>query len=141
MESDRDGRYLSWGDDVMKWREWQAIADDEGRWLNHQERGVLKAEHLADFILRVWFEEDLDVSIYELDFRPLFVEENPGGVFALLKDEERFRHVRGDYALIWPSPESGAYDEHAIDLAPECVRFFCERYGKRITRAHQERVA
>ena len=125
----------------MKWSEWQAIADDESRWENHQEKGVLKAEHLAQFVLRVWFEEDLDVSIHELDFRPLFVEENPGGVFALLRDEERFRQVLGDYALIWPNPESGAYDEHAIDLAPECVRFFCERYGKRIKRPHQERVA
>ena len=117
------------------------MADDEGRWDHHQEKGVLKAEHLTQFVLRVWFEEDLDVSIYELDFRPLFVEENPGGVFELLRDEERFRQVLGDYALIWPDPESGAYDEHAIDLAPECVRFFCERYGKRIKRAHQERVA
>lgn len=125
----------------MKWGEWQAVADDESRWDHYQEKGVLKAEHLAQFVLRVWFEEDLDVSIYELDFRPLFVDENPGGVFELLKDEERFRQVLGDYALIWPNPESGAYDEHAIDLAPECVRFFCERYGKRVKRAHQERVA
>ncbi len=125
----------------MNWQEWHAVADDEGRWDRHQERGVLKAEHVAQFVLRVWFEEDLDVSIYELDFRPLFVDENPGGVFELLRDEERFRQVLGDYALIWPNPESGAYDEHAIDLAPECVRFFCERYGKRVKRAHQERVA
>lgn len=125
----------------MKWGEWQTVADDESRWDHHQEKGVLKAEHLAQFVLRVWFEEDLDVSIYELDFRPLFVDENPGGVFELLRDEERFRQVLGDYALIWPNPESGAYDEHAIDLAPECVRFFCERYGKRVKRAHQERVA
>ena len=125
----------------MKWRDWHVLADDESRWELHQEKGVLKAEHLAQFVLRVWFEEDLDVSIYELDFRPLFVDENPGGVFELLRDEERFRQVLGDYALIWPNPESGAYDEHAIDLAPECVRFFCERYGKRVKRAHQERVA
>ena len=126
----------------MKWREWQAIADDEGRWLNHQEKGVLKAEHLEPTgVLRVWFEEDLDVSIYELDFHPLFVAENPGGVFESLRDQQRFRQVRGDYALIWPNPENGAYDERSIDLAPECVRFFCERYGKRIKRAHQERVA
>ena len=50
------------------------MVDDESRWANHQERGVLKAEYLTHFVLRVWFEEDLDVSIYELDFRPLFVE-------------------------------------------------------------------
>ena len=36
----------------------------------------------------------------------------------------------GDYALIWPNPETGAYDEQAIDMAPECVRFFCEKYGR-----------
>ena len=125
----------------MNWPEWHAVADDESRWDHHQEKGVLKAEHLTQFVLRVWFEEDLDVSIYQLDFRPLFVDENPGGVFESLRDEERFRQVLGDYALIWPNPESGAYDEHAIDLAPECVRFFCERYGKRIKRAHQEQVA
>ena len=109
--------------------------------MNHQERGVLKAEHLTDFVLRVWFEEDLDVSIYELDFHPLFVAENPGGAFESLRDQQRFRQVRGDYGLIWPNPENGAYDERSIDIAPECVRFFCERYGKRIKRAHQERVA
>jgi hypothetical protein len=28
------------------------------------------------------------------------VDDNPGGVFAALKDKERFKQVRGDYALI-----------------------------------------
>ena len=115
----------------MKWREWQTMADDESRWDNHQEKGILKVEYIADFVLQIWFEEELSVSIYELDFRSLFIEDNPG-VFELLRDKERFRHVRGDYALVWPNPETGAYDEQSIDLAPECVRFFCERYGKRI---------
>jgi hypothetical protein len=46
-----------------------------------------------------------------------------------LRDRERFRAVRGDCALIWPNPETVGYDEKAIDIAPECVRFFCERYG------------
>lgn len=40
-------------------------------------------------------------------------------------------HEEGNYALIWPNPETGAYDEKAIDIAPECVRFFCEKYGKK----------
>ncbi|MCI0476537.1 MAG: DUF2442 domain-containing protein, partial [Anaerolineales bacterium] len=94
------------------------------------EKGLVKAEYVDGYTLRLWFEDDLDVSIYELDFYPLIVQENPGGVFDALKDRARFQIVRGDYALIWPNPETGAYDEQAIDLAPECVRFFCEKYGK-----------
>lgn len=46
----------------MKWTEWHALADDEGFWAEHQERGLLKAEHVEGFILRLWFEEELDVS-------------------------------------------------------------------------------
>ncbi len=72
------------------------------------------------------------VSIYELDFYPLFVTENPGGVFSVLRDPERFRLVVGDYALAWLNPETGVYDESTIDIAPECIRFFCERYGKKL---------
>ena len=125
----------------MKWTEWQALADDESLWTNHKEKGLLKTEYLTEYILRLWFEEELDVSIYDLDFRPLFIEENPGGVFELLNDKERFQMVRGDYALIWPNPETRAYDEQAIDLAPECVRFFCERYGKKVKGPQEERVA
>ena len=45
-------------------------------------------------------------------------------------DRARFQVVRGDYALIGSNPETEGYDEQAIDLAPECVRFFCEQYGK-----------
>ena len=125
----------------MKWTEWQAVAEDESLWGNHEEKGLLKAEYLGDYILRLWFEEELDVSIYELYFRPLFVEENPGGVFELLKDKERFQNVRGDYALIWPNPRTGTYDEQAIDLAPECVRFFCELYGKKVKKKPGKQVA
>jgi hypothetical protein len=113
----------------MRWQEWDEVANDEARWQNHIEKGLLKAEHLHDYVLRLWFEEELDVTIYELDFYPLLVTNNPGGVFATLKDQVRFRLVEGAYALIWPNPDTGAYDERAIDLAPECVRFFCERYG------------
>lgn len=114
----------------MNWQEWQAYADDESNWLNHEERGLLKAEHVHDFVVRLWFEQEMDVSIYELDMRSLFVDQNPGGVFEPLRDPERFRLVKGDYALLWFDPESGPYDENVIDIAPECVRFFCERYGR-----------
>jgi hypothetical protein len=112
------------------WQEWNAAANDISRWENHHERGLLKAEPMGGHVLRLWFEEALDVSIYELDFNSLFVEQNPGGVFTVLRDAERFQQVVGDYALIWHDPESGIYDENVIDLAPECVRFFCERYGR-----------
>ncbi|MCX5645611.1 MAG: hypothetical protein NTZ17_13195 [Phycisphaerae bacterium] len=114
----------------MKWQEWSAAADDVSLWKNREERGLLKAEYVGDYVLRLWFEDEMDVSIYELDFRPLVVEDNPGGVFTALKDRERFKWVRGEDTLIWPNPETGAYDERAIDMAPECVRFFCEKYGK-----------
>jgi len=114
----------------MEWKEWHAVADDPSLWKGREEKGLLKAEYVGEYVLRLWFEDEMDVSIYELDFRPLVVEGNPGGVFEALKDKERFKQVRGDYALIWPNPETGGYDEKAIDMAPECVRFFCERYGK-----------
>jgi hypothetical protein len=45
----------------------------------------------------------------------------------LLKAE----YVR-DYALIWPNPETGAYYEKVVDIALECIRFFCEKYGKKL---------
>lgn len=115
-----------------RWQEWREIADDESNWLGSEEKGLLKAQHVADFVLRLWFEEDLDVSIYELDFHPLLIEESPGGVFEALKDPQRFELVTGDYALVWPNPDTGIYDDRAIDIAPECIRFFCERYGRRL---------
>jgi|GEM_PF-1098994 len=114
----------------MKWQEWTAAADDLSLWKGREEKGLLKAEYVSDYVLCLWFEDEMDVSIYELDFAPLVVDDNPGGVFEALKDRERFQQVRGDYALIRPNPQTGAYDEYAIDIAPECVRFFCERYGK-----------
>lgn len=114
----------------MKWQEWDTVANDPSLWKNRQEKGLLKAEYVRDYVLRLWFEDEMDVSIYELDFGPLVVEENPGGVFTRLKDQTRFRQVRGEYALVWPNPETGAYDEQTIDIAPECVRFFCQKYGR-----------
>ena len=127
----------------MKWKEWTDFSENESLWQNRSEKGLLKAEYVSDYVLRLWFEDELDVSIYELDFAPLVVDENPGGVFLALKDRERFKQVRGDYALIWLNPETGEYDEQAIDLAPECVRFFCERYGKvlKTSRNHGETIA
>lgn len=114
---------------MTKWQEWNKFAEDERNWIGSDEHGLLKAEYLGDYRLRLWFEEELDVSIYELDFYPLFVEENPGGVFEALRDVNRFALVDGEYSLIWLNPDTGAYDEQAIDIAPECIRFFCERYG------------
>ncbi|MBI4787260.1 MAG: DUF2442 domain-containing protein [Chloroflexi bacterium] len=124
----------------MNWQEWTSAADNASLWENKEEKGLLKAEQLDNYVLRLWFQDGLDVSVYELDFYSLVVEENPGGVFAPLKDKERFQGVRGEYALIWPNPETGAYDEHAIDIAPECVRFFCERYGKPLKVAEKRMV-
>jgi hypothetical protein len=111
-----------------------------GLWKNREEKGLLKADYVRDYILRLWFEDEMDVSIYELDFRPLMVDDNPGGMFAPLKDQERFKQVRGDYALIWPNPETRTYDEHATDMAPECVRFFCHKYGKPLKVAAQAKA-
>ncbi len=114
--------------------------ENESNWKNRQEKGLLKAEYLTDYVLRLWFEEDLDVSIYELDFGPLITEEYPGEVLLSLRDKERFRKVRGDYTLIWLNPESDDYDEKAVDIAPECIRYFCENYGKKI-KAPQKKAA
>ncbi len=116
----------------MKWKEWREYADNEALWQDHQEKGLLKAEYVRDYVLRLWFEDDLDVSIYELDFYPLIIEDDPGEVFLRLRDKEHFRLVEGDYALIWLNPETGAYDEKAVDVAPECIRFFCEKYGEKL---------
>jgi len=116
----------------MKWKEWRKYADNEALWQDHQEMGLLKAEYVRDYVLRLWFEDDLDVSIYELDFYPLLMEDDPGEVLLRLRDKEHFRLVEGDYALIWLNPETGAYDEKAVDIAPECIRFFCEKYGKKL---------
>ena len=125
----------------MKWQEWLTLADNASLWRGQSERGLLKADYVDAYTLRLWFEDDLDVSIYELDFSPLVVDENPGGVFVALKQRERFRVVRGEYALIWPNPETGGCDEQAIDIAPECVRFFCEKYGKALKVATKRETA
>jgi hypothetical protein len=124
----------------MNWKEWSALAENESLWAYSKEKGLLKARYVREYVLHLWFEDELDVSIYELDFRPLVVEDNPGGVFEVLKEKDRFRQVRGDYALIWPNPETGEYDEKAVDIAPECVRFFCEKYGAPLKVSHDART-
>ncbi len=122
----------------MNWEEWKAIAQDERHWQGHQEKGLLKVEYLHDYVLRLWFEEYLDVSIYEFDFYPLLLDEDPGEAFRPLRNKERFSMVKGDYALMWPDPATGEYDGQTLDLAPECVRFFCERYGNVVKSAHKK---
>lgn len=120
----------------MNWQEWIELANNESIWLDYEEPGLCEAQCLHDHVLRLSFADDPGIVVYELDFAPLFVEGNPGGVFQVLAERRRFRVVRGDYALVWPNPESGEYDEAAVDLAPECVRYFCEKYGTPITDAH-----
>lgn len=119
----------------MKWKKWRDVSTDESHWQDHFEKGLLKAEHIRDYILQLWFEEDLDVSIYELDFYPLLMEEHPGDVLLPLRDQKRFKMVKGDYTLTWLNPETGSDDRQAIALAPECIRFFCNNYGRKLKTA------
>ena len=110
----------------MKWKEWDIIAKNEQLWDSYEEKGLLKAVHINDFVLQLWFEDDFDVSIYELDFYPLIMKDDPGEVFLFLKNKENFKDVKGNYALIWKKPNQA----FSVDIAPECVRYFCEKYGR-----------
>ena len=113
------------------WEEWRDYAQKhEAFWQNHLEKGLLKAEYVRDYVLRLWFEEELDVSIYELDFYRLLVTENPGGVWLPLRDKERFCFVEGNYTLMWFNAKNSDEEQPVIDMAPECVRFFCEKSGQ-----------
>jgi hypothetical protein len=125
----------------MKWEKWNKVAQDETNWQDHEEKGLLKAEYVPDYVLRLWFEQDLGVSIYELDFYPLIVEQDPGEALLPLRDKERFQFVQGNYALVWPNPVTGAYDAQVIDIAPECVRFFCENYGQELKKLQENEPA
>ena len=49
----------------MNWKEWTKLAGNQSLWKNHEEKGLLKAEYVRDYVLRLWFEEYMDVSIYE----------------------------------------------------------------------------
>jgi hypothetical protein len=73
----------------MEWQEWSAVADDPSVWKNREEKGLLKADYVGDYVLRLWFE----------------------------------------------------YDEQVIDMAPECVRFFCERYGNALKVSARDKAA
>jgi hypothetical protein len=115
---------------IMYWEKWKTIAKDPHRWQNHQERGLLKAEYLGNYQLRLWFEEDLDVSIYDLDFYPLLIEEDPGEVLRSLRDIAYFKTAQGHYTLNWFDPCCiEQQPETTIELAPECVRYFCQTSG------------
>ncbi|MGB6014832.1 MAG: hypothetical protein WBG32_08900, partial [Nodosilinea sp.] len=92
----------------MMWETWRTLATDTTQWQNNHENGLLKAEYLDGYMLRLWFEASLDVEIYQLDFYPLLIEEDPGPALLPLRDLERFQFVKGDYALIWPNPNTGA---------------------------------
>jgi len=109
----------------MNWKEWGIISQNEQFWKDYEEKGILKALHIKDYVLELWFEDNYDVSIYELDFSPL-IEDDPGKVFLFLKNKENFKNAKANYALLWDRPDENA----SVDIAPECVRFFCERYGK-----------
>ncbi|OQY29907.1 MAG: hypothetical protein B6243_10780 [Anaerolineaceae bacterium 4572_5.2] len=50
---------------MMKWEEWYRVARDEKLWQNREEKGLLKAEYVTDYILRLWFEENLKFIFFE----------------------------------------------------------------------------
>ena len=110
----------------MNWKEWNIISQNEQFWTSYEEKGILKAEYIKDYVLELWFEDDYDVSIYELDFSPLLIDDDPGNVFLFLKNKENFKNAKANYALLWDRPNENV----SVDMAPECIRFFCERYGK-----------
>ncbi len=73
---------------VMKWEKWSKFGANESYWQNHYEKGLVKAEYIKDYTLRLCFRDDTDISIYELDFYPLIVEENPGKIMLPFKRQE-----------------------------------------------------
>lgn len=94
------------------------------------EKGILKAEYIKDYSLQIWFEENKDVSIYELDFAPILSSLGSGDAFKPLLDEIRFKEVIGRYNLTWLDPKTGKYNENAIDISPEAIKWFCVNFGK-----------
>ena len=113
----------------MNWHEWTSVAEHADNWLDYAEPGIKEVTSLGDVLLRIWFDDTPTPTGYEIDFRPLFLDQNPGGVFRPLADRSFFGKATGDYALVWPNPITGDFDEGIIDIAPECVRYFCEKYG------------
>jgi hypothetical protein len=100
------------------------------------EKGILKADHIRDYTLEIWFEENHDVSIYQLDMKPLLESADAGQALAPLLDPNRFRQVVGHYRLLWNDPETGDYNENSVDIAPEAVRYLCEKFGQLIEKPH-----
>lgn len=109
---------------------------DLGKYLNSgeivPEKGILKAKHLTNHCIEIWFEEERDVSIFELDFLPILSEGDAGEAMRPLLDVKRIAQVVGRYNLTWYDPETGDYNEDAIDISPEAVKWFCLKYGKRV---------
>ncbi len=94
------------------------------------EKGILKTEYVDEYNLEIWFEEDKDVSIYQLDFLPILSADDSGKALKPLLDKERFCQVIGRYNLTWFDPDSGEYNENAIDISPEAIKWFCKEYGE-----------
>lgn len=97
----------------MKWAEWQEFADNEDNWTNSTEPGLTNVEYLHDFVLRLQFADGVGKPMFDLDFAPLMVADNPGGVFADLKDVRRFR-----IADRW-------YERVVVHRAPELATCTC----------------
>ncbi len=104
------------------------------------EKGILKAEHLGEYKLEIWFEENKDVSIYELDFFPILKEGDSGEAFRPLLDQERFSQVVGRYNLTWYDSDTGKYNENAIDISPEAIKWFCNKFGRLVKSRNQENL-
>jgi hypothetical protein len=95
-----------------------------------QEKGILKTEYIDEYVLQIWFEEDLDVSIYELDFLPILSSGESGEAFKPLLIIERFMQAVGRNNITWYDEETGEYNENAIDISPEAIKWFCNKLGK-----------
>ncbi|GAB2189808.1 hypothetical protein MAH1_14160 [Sessilibacter sp. MAH1] len=94
------------------------------------EKGILKVEYIDGYILQIWFEEDLNVSIYNLDFLPIISSPDAGEVFNRLLNKNLFMQAVGRYNITWYDEETGEYNENAIDISPEAVKWFCKKFGK-----------
>jgi len=113
----------------MSWNELQNYLDSA---LVKEERGILKAKYCGGHLLEIWFEEERGVAIFELDFAPILMADDTGDALVPLRDPARFSQVIGRYNLMWNDPDTGDYNESAIDLAPEAVRWFCENLGRAV---------
>ncbi len=94
------------------------------------EKGILKVEYVNEHVLQIWFEENLDVSIYELDFFPIISSEDAGEAFKPLLSKNRFMQAVGRNNITWYDEETGDYNENAIDISPEAIKWFCKKFGK-----------